>query len=915
MKPQDIEKQIVNYIKKIGWKEPTSIQKKSISVITRRKHCLLVAPTGSGKTEAAVIPILAQLAYFKQKKKGIRALYITPLKALNRDIFSRVIKYTEDAKLTADIRHGDTSKYARQQMVKKPPDLLITTPETLAIILTSKRMRENLRTLEWVVIDELHELIGNERGAHLTVSLERAELLAEKNIVRVGLSATLGNINEAGKFLAGKGRRTAVLVDQSVRKYDIDLNYVKGSLIHVSDYVSNYIRENVGKSKSTILFTNTRDEAEYLGALLKSKTPDIPVEVHHGSLSREIRENAESKLRNGEAGVVVSTSSLELGLDIGQVDLVVQSGSSRQSVKLIQRIGRSKHRVGESASGLVVTNKIDEELEAKALINRIYSGSLEKSIIHELALDVLAHHLVGIVMEYGRLSINEAIIILGKAYPFRDISSEDVDLCFEILDRQKILRYDGEEARGRGLGTYEYYYHNISTIPDIQQLTVINRVSDKKVGRLDQVFIGEYGEPGKSFVLKGSTWKIISIDEDKAEINVEPTFEDLSTIPYWIGELIPVELETAKEVGNLRRRVGKDFETGVSEEQKKRIKKSKDMLGHIPDERTITIEKRIGSSVLVIHTCLGSKINQTLAIMLSTIISSKTGYLIETNTDPYRILLTSQGSLSIKNVMEFFQQQYDVADILSVSVIGTHPLNWKTWCIAKKFGVVAKNTKYDKRAARLIQDRYRNTALYREVLRELFIEKYDIKRTNEILLEVKNNKRRIIERDVKKLSPLAQPILQHTSAFAALPLSIEKTVLNLIKERLENKRHRLVCMSCGKWESVIKTKDVKDSISCPICKSRLIGETYSTDNDLIHIIRKKKDKITNDENKKFKRAWKTSSLIQSFGLKAIITLSGFGVGADTAARILRRYSEEDEFYKDIYRAEKTYVSTRGFWDD
>jgi ATP-dependent Lhr-like helicase len=915
MKPQDIEKQIVNYIEKIGWKEPTSIQKKSIPVITRRKHCLLVAPTGSGKTEAAVIPILAQLAHFKQEKKGIRALYITPLKALNRDIFGRVIKYTEDAKLTAGIRHGDTSQYTRQQMVKKPPDLLITTPETLAIILTSRRMRENLRTLEWVVIDELHELIGNERGTHLTVSLERVELLAKKNIVRVGLSATLGNVNEAGKFLAGNGRRTAVLVDQSVRRYDIDLNYVKGSLLHVSDYVSNYIKENVGKSKSTILFTNTRDEAEYLGALLKAKTPDIPVEVHHGSLSRETREDAESKLRNGEAGVVVSTSSLELGLDIGQVDLVVQSGSSRQSVKLIQRIGRSKHRVGESASGLVVTNKIDDELEARALINRIYTGSLEKSIIHELALDVLAHHLVGIVMEYGRLSINEAITILGKAYPFRDISSEDVDLCFEILYKQKILWYDGEEARGRGLGTYEYYYHNISTIPDIQQLTVIDRVSDKKVGRLDQVFIGEYGEPGKPFVLKGSTWKIISIDEDKAEVNVEPTFEDLSTIPYWVGELIPVELETATEVGKLRRRIGKDFETGVSEEQKKRIQKSKDILGHIPDEKTITVEKRIGSSILVIHTCLGSKINQTLAIMLSTIISSKTGYLIETNTDPYRILLTSQGALSIKNVIDFFHQQYDVANILSVSVVGTHPLNWKTWCIAKKFGVVVKKAQYDKRAARLIQDRYRKTALYREVLRELFIEKYDIKRTNEVLHEIQNNKRRIIEKEVKKLSPLAQPILQHTSAFAALPLSIEKTVLDLIKERLENKRHRLVCMSCGKWESVVKTKDVKDPISCPICRSRLIGGTYSTDNDLIHIIRKKKAKITSDENKKFKRAWKTSSLIQSFGLKAIITLSGFGVGADAAARILRRYSKGDEFYKDIYRAEKTYISTRGFWDD
>ena len=649
---------------------------------------------------------------------------------------------------------------------------------------------------------------------------------------------------------------------------------------------------------------------------MKVKSPDISVEVHHGSLSRETREDTESKLRNGKTGLVVSTSSLELGLDIGQVDLVVQSGSSRHAVKLIQRIGRSKHRVGEIASGLVVTNKLDDELEARALINRIYSGSLEKSVIHDGALDVLAHHLVGIIMEYGRLSISEAITILRKAYPFRDISSEDVDLCFEILDEQKIIWYDGEEGRMRGRGTYEYYYHNISTIPDIQQLTVIDRVSDKKIGRLDQMFIGEYGEPGKPFVLKGSTWRIISIDEDKGEVNVEPTFEDLSTIPYWVGQLIPVELETAREVGRLRRIIGRDDNSNVSEGQKQRIRKTKDILGNIPDERTITVEKKIGSSVLVIYTCLGSKINQTLAMMLSTIISSKTGYLIETNTDPYRILLTSQGGLSTKYVTDFFSQEYDVANILSISLVGTHPLNWKTWYVAKKFGVVVKKAQYDKRAARLIQDRYRTTALYHEVLRELFIEKYDIDRTNKVLSELKSNRKRIIEKEVKKFSPLAEPILQHVSTFAALPMSIEKTVLDLIKERLENKRHRLVCMSCGKWETIIKTKDVKEQISCPICRSRLIGETYSNDNDLIHIVqKKKKNKITNDEDRKLIRSWKTSSLIQSFGRKAIITLSGFGVGADAAARILRRYSKGDEFYKDIYRAEKTYVSTRGFWDD
>lgn len=914
---QQTEAQVESYIRKIGFSELTPIQRKAVPVILRGRDTLLVAPTGSGKTEAAVIPIFTQLSSSRPQLKGVRALYVTPLKALNRDIFRRIIQYAEDMGLTIDIRHGDTSQYARQRMVTKPPDVLITTPETVAILLTSRRMRENLRTLEWIVIDELHEIIGSERGAHLSVSLERVETLAAKRIVRVGLSATLGELKEAGRFLAGTGRKAAVLVDPSIRKYDIELRFVDGSLVDLADYILSYIREKVGAGRSTILFTNTRDEAEYLGALLKAKSPDIPVEVHHGSLSREIREDTEKRLREGETGIVVSTSSLELGLDIGEVDLVVQSGSSRQAVKLVQRIGRSRHRVGESAVGLVVTNRLDDELESRAIINRVHAGSFEKSRVHEGALDVLAHHLVGLVMEGGVLKIGDAVSMLRRTYPFRNVEPGDVELCLEILDRQGIVRYEGDTARRRGAYTYKYYYENISTIPDIQQLTVVDRGSGKKVGRLDQMFIEEYGEPGKSFILKGSSWRIISIDDVRGEVNVEPLSEDMSTIPYWVGELIPVELETAREVGEIRRRISSGNPVDVSEEQKKRILKSRETLGQTPDEDTVIIERKVDSGVLVIHACLGSKVNQTLATMLSTVISSKIGYMVEAKSDPYRILLSSQGRLLTKHVTDFFKQDFNIEEVLSVAVVGTHPLNWKTWHVAKKFGVVGKAAPYDKRASRLIQDRYRETALYREVLREIFMEKYDVEKTRKILTVVKRGEMSVVEKEVENFSPLAQSILKQVSSFAALPMSIEKTVLDLVKERLENVKHRFVCMSCGGWESVVKTRDVKESLDCPLCRSRIIADTYASDDELIKIVKRRKRgaKLSGEEDKKFRRAWKTSSLIQTFNRRAVVALSGFGVGADTAARILRRFSDEDEFYKDIYRAEKTFVSTRSFWDD
>ncbi len=919
MEYQQIEEQITKYIEKVGWSEPTPIQRKAIPVILRGRNTLIVAPTGSGKTEAAVIPIFTMLSEKKSEQKGIRALYITPLRALNRDIFRRLIQYAEERGLKADIRHGDTSQYSRQKMVDEPPHVLITTPETLAIILTSRRMRENLRTLEYVVIDELHELIGSERGAHLSVSLERLALLVGHRVTRIGLSASIGDLEEAGRFLAGEEMKAAVIVDPSIRRYDIELRYVSGSLTDLADSILRYIRNKVGVEKSTILFTNTRDEAEYLGSMMRAKSPDIQVEVHHGSLSREIREDTERRLREGEAGVVVSTSSLELGLDIGKVDLVVQYGSSRQAVKLVQRIGRSRHQVGESAVGLVVTNRIDDELEALALINRVHAGSFERSEIHKGALDVLSHHLVGMVMENRSLHISDAVTVIKKAYPFRDIGIEEVNRCFDLLDRQGILRYDGEVARPRGAEMYKYYYNNISMIPDIQSLTVIDRVSNKKVGKLDQMFVEEFGEPGRPFVLKGSSWKIISIDYEKNEINVEPLFEDVNTVPYWVGELIPVDFDTVKEVGRIRRNIAAGTtSTSVSKEQRERIKESQEILGYVPDENSITVEKQIGSGTIVVHSCFGSKVNQTLATLLSTIISSKTGYLVEANSDPYRILLSSQGLLLPQHVVDFFNQGLDIEAILSVAVIGTHPLNWKTWYVAKKFGVVGKDAQYDKRASRLIQDRYKNTALYQEVLRELFQEKYDVEKTKEIVEAVKTGRVKIAEKEVKKFSPLAQPILQRASSFAALPISIEKTVLDLVKERLENRKHRLVCMSCGRWESVTKTRDIKgDIISCPICRSRLIAESYPTDDELIRIVKKKKTKgkLTEDEDKKFRRAWKTSSLIQNFGRRAIVTISGFGVGADTAARILRKYSDEEELYKDVYKAEKTFIANRVFWDD
>ena len=914
---RELESRVLKRMADAGWSEPTPIQKKSFPVVLRRKHALLVAPTGSGKTEAAAIPIFTLLASEKLSgKKGVKMLYITPLRSLNRDILRRVIGYAEVEGLSAEIRHGDTPVSARKKMVQNPPDVLITTPETLAILLTSRKMSQNLKTLQWVVIDELHELLGSERGAHLTVSLERAQELSDHDIVRLGLSATVGDLNAAAKFLVGTHRKCAVLVDPTERKYDIVCKYVEGSFSEASIKILSYAKEKSGDG-STLIFTNTRDEAEYLGSILKAKSPDIPVEVHHGSLSKETREETEAKLRSGDAGVVVSTSSLELGLDIGVLNLVIQWGSPRQAVKLVQRIGRSRHRVAETALGMIVTNRIDDELEGSALIKRMEKGWFEVSDIHSGSLDVMAHHVVGLTLERSMLRVEQIVSLLGKSHLFRDVDVDNVDLCIQLLERQGIVRYDGEVVRRRGPRTYEYYYENISTIPDIQQFTVIDTTAKKPVGRLDQMFVGEYGEPGKPFILKGSSWKILSIDDEKQVVYVEPLLKTISTVPYWIGELMPVDFHTAVEVGKLRRMIVSGSDVNVSETQVNRLKETQRMLGVLPDDKIIAIEKRRDANTVVTHLCLGTKVNQTLATVLSTLISSKIGYLVEARSDPYRIVLSSQGRVGTGDVVEALKGAMNLEGILQAAIVGTHPLNWKTWHVAKRFGVVMKGAKYDRRASRLIQERYRDTALHKEVMRELFLEKYDLEGTEDVLRSVRSGRIKVVEIEVENHSPLSQPILEYAAGFAALPLTIEKTVLELVKQRLEKARHRLVCLSCGKWERTVKTVEAYNKISCGICKSRIISSTYWSDDELVKLVKKRlrRKEFTAEDKKRMRKAWKVASLIQNFGGTALYVLSGFGVGPEAAGRILRRYvGDDEELLKNIYRAEKTFVTTRGFWD-
>jgi ATP-dependent Lhr-like helicase len=644
---------------------------------------------------------------------------------------------------------------------------------------------------------------------------------------------------------------------------------------------------------------------------------DIKVDVHHGSLSKEMREETEHTLRSGMHGIVVCTSSLELGLDIGSVDLVIHYGSPRQVSKLMQRIGRSRHNQKSFAKGLIVTNNPDDEIESLAIIRRMKKGSIEEQKMHEGALDVMAHHLVGLAMQSrDPVNIDRAYDIITRAYSFRNIHLFDIESCLDILASHNVIKYDREAGTyTRKIKAYKYYFENVSMIPYVLKFEVIDSISKRRIGTLDQQFVGDYGEKGNVFVLKGSQWRILSIDEVRLVVNVEPLRGAAINIPYWVGEMIPVDFKTAEEVGVIRNHAANGW---IKLSSSSIMDSTLNVLKVMPDSNNIVVESYASRNMIVIHSVFGSKVNNTLASLLSTILSSQIGYIVESRSDAYRIMLTSSARIMQGRIEAVLSDIYDLEPVIIASLTGTHNINWRVWMVAKRFGMISKEALYDKKIARMIYDRYSKTPVSAESIRELVHDKYDIVQTQQVLNQIKQSKIKLHWLEVSQFSDLAKPIIEHSAKMAgAMPLSIEKGVIELVKERLEKTKHRIVCIRCGKWERVIETKDVPEEISCPNCRSRLVTATFWSDDELSRIIRTRiaGGKLTPDQNHKFERSWKIASLVNNFGRKALIVLSGHGVGADTAARILRNYVDDEQVYRSIYEAEKQYVITRGFWSD
>ncbi|MEM2136739.1 MAG: DEAD/DEAH box helicase, partial [Candidatus Methanomethylicia archaeon] len=454
----------------------TPIQELAIPRILSGESLLLISPTGSGKTEAAFIPILSLYLDFRDRfgrVPGIHIIYITPLRALNRDILKRMKDWCGKVGVDISVRHGDTPSTVKRFQMRSPPEVLITTPETLQAILPSNIMRGWLKNVKWIIIDEVHNLIRSKRGVQLALALERLKSVAGK-VQLVCLSATVSNAPYISKFFSGVNGDVNFLLDPTIKPYEFhvefpqitELDFENSAKWACNPSLASRIRriiELLECSRSTIVFTNCREYAEYIGSRLRMAGLDVY--THHSSLSKEVREFMESKFKLGEINCIVATSSLELGIDVGYVDLVIQYLSPRQVSSLLQRVGRSGHFIDRCSRGYILCNGFDDVLESMVICSMGLKGELEDLIVHENALDVLAHQLVGIALDFGGISINDAYLLVRSAHPYRDLSFTSFLNVLEYLAGLGLLKVSNNII-SPSKGSKRYYYEHLSTIPE-----------------------------------------------------------------------------------------------------------------------------------------------------------------------------------------------------------------------------------------------------------------------------------------------------------------------------------------------------------------------------------------------------------------------------------------------------------------
>ncbi|MGC8662296.1 MAG: DEAD/DEAH box helicase [Candidatus Micrarchaeia archaeon] len=923
------EKEIYKYFLS-KFKEFSKIQKLAIPEIEKGNNCIITAPTGTGKTEAAMLPVLEKLRE-SQAKTGIEAIYITPLRSLNRDLLKRLEEICGRFDISIGIRHGDTSQKERSLQTKSPPQLLITTPETLQIMLITKSFRKALRNVRYVIVDELHELYYNKRGAQLSIALERLKEIAGP-FQRIGVSATVGDLEEAAKFLDKSNCKIIKSNESKENILEVELpkkpvqNYK--NLIEKFDLDSESaarieeIASLIEKHKKSIIFVNTRQIAESLGSKLiyMSNYRNIgKVAIHHSSLDKEERTKVEDSFKKGLIKSIIATSSLELGIDIGDVDLVIQYGSPKQVTRLIQRVGRSGHGVEGSSHGRIIVGSIIDALESGIIAKLAIEKKVERRSVEDCPADVVANQAAAMALEYGEIEKDRLYKIIAGAYPFRNITKEKLDLILDVLNNQRIIKINGEKII-RGSRGLKYFFSNISVIPDISRFFVKNAVTNKIISTLDEKFVASYIEEGIMFISKGLPWNVISIDENT--IYVEPSTSLDAAIPDWEGEDIPVSFEVASGTFELLENCSLDgIKSFLIGPLKNNIEEFFEMQNRFFRLKKGEIPVEIFDDYAVIYMPIGRLANELFGKLIGSIFTADSGSP-SIKTTPYAIIIDFSLSKKRPNIVRNLEllKEYGVNTLIGKNelISRSELFRYKFVQIAKLFGILEKNATVTKNIAERLIAFYKNSVVYDETTRDLYKNYYDIEKVREIIKELKEYKLIFKLYEFGSQSPLATEIIRSSYHYKELilPTLPDGNEIREFAEGTERKKVELVCTFCGfEFSKIIG--DVKDDeeVTCPSCKSKMIA-VYRE--EYLPAIKKmvNGEKLTDKEKVYYEEAVKSASLVSEYSKKALIALTTYGIGLKTAARVLKNLRHEyKNFVIDLIEAQKNYIKYRKFWKD
>ncbi len=904
-------------------KSYTEIQKIAIPIIRIGKSCLVVAPTGYGKTEAAMLPLIDMAS--KGESEGIKVLYITPLRALNRDTIKRLQALCSAVDVTIGVRHGDTPQSERKKQMLKAPMIMITTPETLQSILINEKLRPALKNLKAVVVDELHELHHSKRGAQLSVALERlVEVAGEYQ--RIGISATVGDRKMLSLFLVG--RRECSLAEAGTKRLDLVVEMpgkpskLSGPIMErfgldedsVSrlELVANHIKE----SKGTLIFANTRQVVEAVGSRLvyMDKTENFGgIGVHHSSLDRNERIELEDRFKNGQVKSIIATSSLELGIDIGSVDLVVQYGSPRQSLRLAQRAGRSGHKVSGTPKAFIIPLNVIDAIEAAVVCKRATEGDFESFEAQMGALDVLGNQISGIAVETKGIGLEQLKKILKRSFVYENLKDEELISLIEFMTKQHLVGFGGQTITPGGR-TKMYYYEHLSVITDVKKFVVKNIIENRIISTLDERFVANNVDEGSVFITKGLPWKVVSIDEDV--VSVEPSMEVEAAIPDWVGEDIPVSYATARGflevISGGADGVRRFCSEGTWECIARFLQEQKGL--HIPSAREVVVESF--SSYKIIYTWLGTAANEALGKMLGNEISNAIGGGVAVRSTPYAIIVEAgTRSFDVKRMLEHLAT-VKLRPALEVVLEESEIFRYKFIAAAKLFGLIDRDALVSRSMARRLMKVLGGTPITREVRRELMNNHFDLDNLVSFLGEVGSGKVGIREVVLDSASPLTKALVSYSRSAKELmlPLTPNNELVASFSRFILSKSAKFICTYCGLvFSRKLSELSGAEEIKCSSCGSPMVS-VYDDSYKLAVDKKLAGKKLSRTDRLAFNEAIKIAGLISSYGQRAALALSVYGIGPTSAARaLMMRKEEERSFFIDLIEAQKNFVRTKKYW--